>query len=176
MFGIFGSWTNKTGRWPVVTLGLIFSFAAFALILINIPANAPTTVDTPEVSLIAPPNKILALACSVMLGVGTAAANTQVISLLGGVYADNPGPAFAISKCVQSIASSIAFSYADSTTLYVQIPILFGMGVIGTGLFARVDIITRKDKKDEADSLEMSKMPKPVITIEDTASEKKCSF
>ena len=37
IFGIFGSWTNKVGRWPVALLGLVTIIGAGVLILLNIP-------------------------------------------------------------------------------------------------------------------------------------------
>ena len=37
IFGIFGSWTNKVGRWPVAVLGLVTIIGAGILILLNIP-------------------------------------------------------------------------------------------------------------------------------------------
>ena len=37
IFGIFGSWTNKVGRWPVALLGLATVIGAGVLILLNIP-------------------------------------------------------------------------------------------------------------------------------------------
>ena len=37
IFGIFGSWTNKVGRWPIAALGLVTIIAAGVLILLNIP-------------------------------------------------------------------------------------------------------------------------------------------
>ncbi len=157
VFGIFGSWTNKTGRWPVVALGTVVSFTAFALVMINIPNDAPLGENPTGETVLETPNEILALACSTLIGFGDAAANTQVISLLGGVYSDNPGPAFAIFKFVQSIASSIAFSYTESTTLYVQIPMLWGVGLIGAILFARVDIITKR--RDAKEGIELTSKP-----------------
>jgi MFS family permease len=85
IFGIFGSWTNRIGRWPIVTLGTVVSFTAFILILLNVPYDSPVVTETIEETFISPPSEYLAIACSALLGFGDACANTQVISLLGSV-------------------------------------------------------------------------------------------
>ena len=56
------------------------------------------------------------------------------------MYKDNAGPAFSILKSVQSAASAIALAYTDKLELYVQIPMLMAMGVVGTVFFSYVDI------------------------------------
>ena len=49
-------------------------------------SDALLSVDgTTDVSVFDPPNQIVALACSFLIGFGDAAANTQVTSILGGV-------------------------------------------------------------------------------------------
>ena len=44
---------------------------------------------TTDVAVFDPPNQIVALACSFLIGFGDAAANTQVTSILGGVRFEN---------------------------------------------------------------------------------------
>ena len=49
-------------------------------------SDALLSVDgTTDVAVFDPPNQIVALACSFLIGFGDAAANTQVTSILGGV-------------------------------------------------------------------------------------------
>ena len=67
--------------------------------------------DTFDEAII-PVNKGLAVTASVLLGFGDACYNTQAIAILGGIWADNAGPAFAIFKFVQSIAAACGFVYA----------------------------------------------------------------
>ena len=84
------------------------------------------------------------------------------------VYKDNAGPAFSILKSVQSAASAIALAYTDKLELYVQIPMLMAMGVIGTAFFSYVDIRTGKrearslkERGMELEEMERAKQPKP---------------
>jgi len=179
IFGIFGSWTNKVGRWPVAVLGLVTIIGAGILILLNIPNDALLSIDgTTDVSVFDPPNQIIALACSFLIGFGDAAANTQVTSILGGVYKDNAGPAFSILKSVQSAASAIALAYTDKLELYIQIPMLMAMGVIGTVFFSYVDIrtgkreaLSLKERGMELEEMEGAKRPKPTEVQEAPTSK-----
>jgi hypothetical protein len=85
------------------------------------------------------------------------------------VYKDNSGPAFAIFKSIQSGAAFAAFLYAPDATLYIQLPILFGFGLIGTVLFAKVDMAAKKRDSRLAAVMDTSPKggPKPGITVEE---------
>lgn len=94
------------------------------------------------------------------------------------VYKDNAGPAFSILKSVQSAASAIALAYTDKLELYVQIPMLMAMGVIGTVFFSYVDIRTGKrearslkERGMELDEMEREKRPKPAEVQEAPTSK-----
>ncbi len=50
--------------------------------------------------------------CSLLLGAGDACFNTQAMALVGGIFPDKLGPAFAIFKCIQGIGASVGFAYA----------------------------------------------------------------
>ncbi len=97
-------------------LDSFFQFIAFVGVFLNIPNDAPLedgdTSDTWSAPIITPPWEWLAMICSLLLGFGDACYNTQAISLLGGVYPDEAGPAFAIFKFVQSVAACAGFAYA----------------------------------------------------------------
>ena len=54
----------------------------------------------------------LAITCSLLLGIGDACYNTQLMSILGGIYPDESAPAFAIFKFMQGIGASVGFAYA----------------------------------------------------------------
>ncbi len=142
-FGIFGHVTNKIGRYPVVVLGTVLQFVAFVGIFLNIPNDAPlgTTQDT---GYLDPPIVGIAISCSVLLGIGDACYNTQTMSLLGGIYPDQAGPAFAIFKFVQSVSAAAGFGYAGYIPLYYHIGLLWLLGTVGTFFFVKIDIQTRK--------------------------------
>ncbi len=58
--------------------------------------------------------------CSLLLGFGDACYNTQTMSLLGGIYPDEAGPAFAIFKFVQSVAACVGFGYAGVVSNFLM--------------------------------------------------------
>lgn len=68
----------------------------------NIPDAAPFG-DTDEVAFIKPPIAAIAILCSFLLGLGDACFNTQIYSMLGGVFARNSAEAFSIFKFTQVI-------------------------------------------------------------------------
>lgn len=99
-FGILGKKTNRWGRDPIVIMGFILHMIAFFLIFLNLPNDAPFG-DTHEVSFLNPPRVWIALLCSFLLGFGDSCFNTQIYSLLGGVFTSKSADAFAIFKFTQ---------------------------------------------------------------------------
>lgn len=99
LFGILGQITNKWGRDPIVMSGFVTHILSFFLIFINLPNSAPFG-DTNDTAFITS-NAILAIFCSFLLGFGDACFNTQIYSILGGVYSSDSASAFAIFKFVQ---------------------------------------------------------------------------
>jgi MFS family permease len=122
-FGLMGSRiTTKIGRDPIVILGFIVHLIAFFLIFLNIPNNAnfgdtsdigeclaalfidPQTIHTfrfPSAAYLDPPLPWLALLCSFLLGFGDSCFNTQIYSMLGGVFKKHSTEAFSIFKFTQ---------------------------------------------------------------------------
>jgi hypothetical protein len=98
-FGILGAKTIKWGRDPIVIAGFVLHVISFFLIFLNLPNNSPLQ-DTPEDAIITS-SKELAIFCSFLLGLGDSCFNTQIYSILGGVYSDNSASAFAIFKFTQ---------------------------------------------------------------------------
>lgn len=99
MFGILGSKFTKWGRDPVVMGGFVIHLVAFFLIFLNLPNSSPFD-DTEEKAFITS-SAPLAIFCSFLLGFGDACFNTQIYSMLGGVFANDSASAFAIFKFVQ---------------------------------------------------------------------------
>ena len=100
LFGILASKTTRFGRDPIVISGYVVHMTAFCLIFLNLPNNAPFT-ETDDISYIDPPLAWIALLSAFLLGFGDACFNTQIYSMLGGVFVDNSVSAFALFKFTQ---------------------------------------------------------------------------
>ncbi|NXL91148.1 MFS11 protein, partial [Alectura lathami] len=140
--GIFGllSKNHRLGRNPVVMLGIIVHFIAFYLIFVNLPNNAPVAPmeGTDDVAYMIP-SKEVAIFCSFLLGLGDSCFNTQLLSILGFMYAEDSAPAFAIFKFVQSICAAVAYFYSNYLLLQWQLLILVVVGFFGTIAFFAVE-------------------------------------
>lgn len=137
LFGIFGKNTNKYGRDPIVLLGFIIHMIAFYLIFLNLPDHAPLGKTDGESKL----HYSLAVyaICAFLLGFGDSSFNTQLYSVLGTLYANDSAPAFALFKCVQSVAAAIGFVYGTVLVLKYQLLILVVTGFVGTLSFFVVE-------------------------------------
>lgn len=89
----------RWGRDPIVIAGFVLHIISFFLIFLNLPNDAPFE-DTYSDAFITS-DKYIAILCSFLLGFGDACYNTQIYSILGGVYKDNSASAFAIFKFTQ---------------------------------------------------------------------------
>ncbi|KAB7502898.1 UNC93-like protein MFSD11 [Armadillidium nasatum] len=140
VFGIFGKRTIKFGRDPIIILGYVVHMICFFLIFMNLPTNSPfeDTYD-PSYFKYGVPNEVVAMLCSFLLGFGDACYNTQIYSILGSVYADKSGPAFALFKFTQSLAAAACFFYASVLQLNWHLLILIITGTIGTWTFCKVE-------------------------------------
>lgn len=143
LFGILGAKTTRWGRDPIVMCGFIIHVIAFFLIFLNL-ANTSPFGSTSEPAFIAS-NAPLAIFCSFLLGFGDACFNTQIYSILGGVYADDSASAFAIFKFIQSVAAAACFFYASHIGLYIQLGVLLFLAVIGTICFVCVEWSVKKE-------------------------------
>ncbi|XP_037896547.1 UNC93-like protein MFSD11 [Glossina fuscipes] len=139
VFGILGSKTARFGRNPIVITAYVIHLVAFFLIYLNLPDNAPFK-ETEDVSYIDPPKIWLALLCALMLGLGDVSFNTQIYSMLAGVFVKQSAAAFAIFKFTQSVAAAIAFFYAYHLGLGVQLGILVMFATFGTITFRFVEL------------------------------------
>ncbi|XP_042240737.1 UNC93-like protein MFSD11 isoform X1 [Homarus americanus] len=140
VFGIFGSKTVKFGRDPIVLLGYLVHMVCFFLIFLNLPTMSPLQ-NTKDPSFISDgqPSQVIAMLCSFMLGFGDACFNTQIFSILGSVYEDNSGPAFALFKFTQSLSAAACFFYSSVFELYWHLVILVIFATIGTLTFCSVE-------------------------------------
>ncbi|XP_059804614.1 UNC93-like protein MFSD11 [Hypanus sabinus] len=142
-FGLLNKFLSRylgIGRNPVVLLGLSLHILTFYLIFLNVPNNAPMVSDagTSEAAYIIP-SKVIAIVCSFLMGLGDSCFNTQLLSILGFMYAQESAPAFAIFKFVQSISAAIAFGYSNYLMLQWQLLILCLTAFFGTVSFIFVE-------------------------------------
>ncbi|XP_055851082.1 UNC93-like protein MFSD11 [Episyrphus balteatus] len=146
LFGLLGSKTTRYGRDPIVIVGYIIHLIAFFLIFLNLPDAAPFQ-STTDISYLDPPKAWLALLCAFLLGFGDACFNTQIYSMLGGVFVKNSVGAFALFKFTQSVAAAISFFYSPYLGLRAQLSILVVFGTIGTACFCVVEWAAKKRTK-----------------------------
>ncbi|XP_055385537.1 UNC93-like protein MFSD11 isoform X2 [Condylostylus longicornis] len=146
LFGLLGSKTTKYGRDPIVIMGFIIHAISFFLIFMNLPNDAPFT-NTENVGYINPPLAWLALVAAFMLGFGDACFNTQIYSMLGGVFVRSSVEAFALFKFTQSVAAAISFYYSSHLGLHAQLSILLVFSIIGTGCFCIVEWANKRRLK-----------------------------
>lgn len=153
VFGIFGSKTVKFGRDPIVLLGYLVHMLCFFLIFLNLPTMSPLQ-NTRDPSFLANghPSEVVAMLCSFMLGFGDACFNTQIYSILGSVYEDNSGPAFALFKFTQSLSAAACFFYSSVFELYWHLAILVAFATVGTLTFCAVEWKAHRHLKAKPDT------------------------
>ena len=79
-----------------------------------------------------------------LLGVGDACINTQIYYIISKLYANDSGSAITIFNFCLALASAISFFYSNYFGLYIQLGILFVIGMFGCITFS---IIDNKNKK-----------------------------
>ncbi|XP_059473411.1 UNC93-like protein MFSD11 [Neocloeon triangulifer] len=137
LFGILGKKTIRWGRDPIVIIGFLIHILAFFLIFLNIPNAAPLGETNDEAFMTS--NAVVAILCSLLLGFGDSCYNTQIYSILGGIFPEDSAPAFALFKFTQSLAAAACFFYSSHTGLYIQLGVLVVTGIIGTITFCMVE-------------------------------------
>uniref|UniRef100_A0A5F9CQP5 UNC93-like protein MFSD11 n=1 Tax=Oryctolagus cuniculus TaxID=9986 RepID=A0A5F9CQP5_RABIT len=139
LFGLLSK-NSRFGRNPVVLLGVLVHFVAFYLIFLNMPADAPIApAEGTSSSAYIRSSKEVAILCSFLLGLGDSCFNTQLLSILGFLYADDSAPAFAVFKFVQSICAAVAFFYSNYLLLHWQLLVMVTFGFFGTISFFTVE-------------------------------------
>lgn len=164
-FGLLGKRSAKWGRDPIVITGFIIHIISYFLVFMNLP-DVAVFGDTDEVAYFNPPIPSVAMLCSFLLGLGDACFNTQIYSMLGGVFAKNSAEAFSIFKfsqvtfdrslycsCItlkfiplQSVATALSFVYSTHFGLRVQLVILLVSGILGTMSFCLVEWSVKRSR------------------------------
>ncbi|KAJ1527680.1 hypothetical protein ONE63_007639 [Megalurothrips usitatus] len=146
LFGLLGRRTTRLGRDPVVIIGFLVHIISFFAIFLNIPNNANLGETSDDAYLV--PNQYLAIICSFLLGFGDSCFNTQIFSILGGLYPEDSAAVFAFFKFMQSVSAAVSFFYSTLLGLYVQLGILAVFGTLGTISFCLVEWAERHKKTD----------------------------
>lgn len=154
LFGLMGRRTTRSGRDPIVIMGFLIHVASFFLIFLNLPNNANFGETTDDAYIT--PNQYVAILCSFLLGFGDSCFNTQIFSMLGGLYPDDSAAVFALFKFTQSVAAAASFFYSPSVGLYIQLAILVVTGTLGTITFCLVEWAERHKKTDSEVNSESS--------------------
>jgi hypothetical protein len=81
-------------------------------------------------------------------GFGDACFNTQLYSIIGGLFPNESAPAFAVFKFMQSAAAAISFFYSSTLTLTVQLGILQVFCVVGSWNFFLVEWEDTRKKRE----------------------------
>ncbi|XP_063234386.1 UNC93-like protein MFSD11 isoform X2 [Bacillus rossius redtenbacheri] len=145
LFGILGQKTIRWGRDPIVMIGFVVHIVSFFLIFLNLPNTAPFG-DTNMPAYISS-SQYLAMLCSFMLGFGDSCYNTQIYSILGGLFPDDSAPAFALFKFTQSVAAAASFFYSSHLGLHAQLGILIALATLGTVSFCWVEWAARAKRR-----------------------------
>ncbi len=137
-------------RYVVVAFATLCNFVGFALIVLNVPGDAPLGVTEDE-AFIDPGSTGMAISASLLLGIATGLMETQIMALVGSVYTGKEtSHAFAVQKVVYHASKGISYGYAGYISLYWQIAILSGFAILGTGFFVKVDLETNRRRGKES--------------------------
>lgn len=142
VFGFLGHLTTRRGRDPIVVLGFSLSMLAYFLAFLSLPtsANLGETQDHAFID----PNRPLLIFVAFLLGFSDACFNTQITSMLGGVFKEQSSSAFAIFKFMQSLSAAIAFFYSPYLGLQWQLLAAVILDIIGTIAFCKVEWSSNK--------------------------------
>ncbi|XP_049940145.1 UNC93-like protein MFSD11 [Schistocerca serialis cubense] len=161
LFGILGHKTIRWGRDPIVIMGFVIHLLSFFLIFLNLPNSAPFQ-DTNDEAYISS-SAYIAMLCSLLLGFGDSCYNTQIYSILGGVWADDSAAAFALFKFTQSVAAAASFFYSSHVGLHAQLAILLVLSTLGTVMFCWVEWRSRA-RRDRQRSPDLSQVEGSIAT------------
>ena len=82
LFGFLGHWTKKSGRNPIVIIGLIISVLSYFLMFINLPFNSNIGETDPSDKAYITSNQYLAVFTAFILGFSDSCFNTQVFLMV----------------------------------------------------------------------------------------------
>ena len=135
---------NRRGRYIVIVLGVLTHLTSYLLSWLHLPHLAPLG-DTDTAPLLGvQPTMWSVLVMALLMGLGDAAFNTQIISLVSSQYCDQSAEAFALVKLVQSVGVSLGFATSTKVGLYWQLLVLSISSVAGSVGFIIVEKKSRK--------------------------------
>ena len=124
-------------RDPIVVLGFVLHIAAFGIVFLNLPADAPFG-NTDALGHIRS-NPTLAVTTSFLLGFGDACFNTQSYAILGRLFEKESAAAFTIYNFFKTAFAGVGFFYSSYLLLTYQLAILVTFCTAATVLFCFVE-------------------------------------
>lgn len=162
LFGILGKYTIRWGRDPIILIGMLVHFLAFLLVFYNFP-NSASLEDISFIDsfgyLFNPSIVYVGHLCAFLLGFGDSCFNTQIYSIIGGLYPtdERSAPAMALYKFFQSIAAMVGFLTSTLITVQWQLLVLTILAVAGTLCFSTVEWRNRSRPKNLEHSVQTKK-------------------
>ncbi|XP_019853557.1 PREDICTED: UNC93-like protein MFSD11 [Amphimedon queenslandica] len=161
LFGVFGSYTNRFGRDPILLLGLICHMVCFLLTFYffsedSIAGDVKSSDSYGALGVYGLMSNIyVALGGAFLLGLGDACFNTQIYSIIGVIYSsdEDSAPAMALYKFFQSITAFVSFLTSTLLKLQWQLLILVVLAVLGTVTFCIVEWDYHRSEQKREDDL-----------------------
>jgi len=138
----FKDLVNKRGRNMVIIFGLVVHITAYILSFLYLAHLSPMG-DTNQAPYLSPSMAVI-LVTAILMGLGDAAFNTQIISLISSQFTNNTSQAYALYKLVQSVGVSAGFAVSTRVGLYWQILALGTFASLGSLAFMMVERTCRK--------------------------------
>ena len=116
---LFKDLVNKKGRNIVIIFGLTSHITGYIMSYLYLSHLAPfgDTNQTPYLT----PSLAIVLIIGLTMGLGEAAFNTQIISLISSHFTNDTSEAYALYKLVQSVGISVGFAVSTRVGLYWQL-------------------------------------------------------
>ncbi|XP_039280863.1 UNC93-like protein MFSD11 isoform X2 [Nilaparvata lugens] len=130
----------RAGRSVAALVGFASQLLAYSLILLNLP-NSSVFGNTNELAIIES-STYIALACSVLLGLGDSCYNTQIYSLMAEMFPHDSAQSCALYTFTKGILVAASFYCSNSLGLYTQLAILAPSAAAAAVVYCYVDRIT----------------------------------
>ncbi|CBY39779.1 unnamed protein product [Oikopleura dioica] len=137
-WGLVNRWAKLWGRGIVIISSTFCHLAAFILLFLSIPDDAPFGKNTSAPTYIAPTETLVCIT-GILIGIGDSGFNTQIMGILGQLYPDDSTPAFALYKFSQSFTAAVGFFYSSVLTLPWQILIQTSTLLLGSASYLLVE-------------------------------------
>lgn len=152
LFSMIPSLAKRADKKIIVLLGGGVHLAAFTLIYANFGSGSDEleNCESGEGALFNTSRYYVSVIVAFMLGFGDCCFNTQVYTHLGWYYKENPAPAFAIFKSIQSVFTAISFFVVTSMKLKWQLALLASSNLISIVSFVALCVKTKREREESS--------------------------